>query len=206
MTIQEGLNRQFQELKPTRLSQRLWSALLRMVGWRVFGEIPQIPKYLLVVAPHTSNLDWFIGFVASRSISLPFPHWIGKHTIFRWPVTGLAHRLGGIPVRRGASYKFVQQIKDAFDRTDQLIIAIAPEGTRKYVDHWKSGFYYIASNAEVPFVLVSLDYRTRTVIVYPTEMPTRDQDADMARIRQFYDGVEGRNPEQQAPVRLARVV
>lgn len=188
---------------PTTWVQRLWYGLFRLFGWRYAGDLPTDSKYVIVVAPHTSNWDFIHAFIASRACPLPFPHWVGKHTLFRGPLGALLRRVGGIPLDRTASRNFVQQVGDEFARHERLIIAMAPEGTRSYTEFWKSGFYYMALGAQVPLYLAALDYKHRLVALSPRVELSSDPETDMARVQSFYARYgHGKNPEKQGPVRL----
>jgi len=169
--------------------------VLSLAGWRTEGRLPQIPKFVLVGAPHTSN--WDLPFTLLMAFAFRARiHWMGKTDIFRWPFTGFFRWLGGIPVQRSQSDNLVEQSIQQFQRNDHLILTIAPAGTRKHVMRWKSGFYHIARGAGVPIVLGFLDYRRKTGGFGPLVYPTGDIAADMQTIRAFYDGVAGKNPHQ----------
>lgn len=167
--------------------------LLRRLGWRIEGALPDVPKCVLIGAPHTSNWDFVLTMLIIPALGVRI-HWIGKHTIFRPPFGGLLRRLGGIPVDRNRSQGVVSQLADAFRQRERLVVAIAPEGTRQKVDRWKLGFYHIALLAEVPIVPASLDYRRKVLAIHPPYTPTGDPAADLRAIRAHYDGVVGRHP------------
>lgn len=174
---------------------RLVGALgARVLGWRVEGELPNVAKAVLIVAPHTSNWDFFVGLFIDLALDLD-AHWLGKHSIFRWPVKRLLVRLGGIPVERSSSKNYVDQMVEEFARRDALVLAIAPEGTRKKVESWRSGFYHIARGAGIPIVLVALDYRRKAVVLGPVFEPTGEFDADIGRIKAHYAQYTARHPE-----------
>jgi len=174
-----------------------------MLGWRFAGNLPTLSRYIVIVAPHTSNWDFFIALIASWSCDIPHPHWVGKHTIFRGPAGTILRALGGIPLNRTASRDFVQQVADEFTRRDALIIALAPEGTRSLTQYWKSGFYHIALSAQAPVFMVALDYTRKMITASPELILSGEVETDMAQIRDFYDKYgRGRNPEKQGPVRL----
>lgn len=167
-----------------------------MTGWRVEGRFPVIPKFVLVAAPHTSNWDLpyalFITFFLGNKI-----YWMGKATIFRRPFKGFFKWLGGIPIDRSKSHDVVSLSIQLFTRNEKLIMAIPPAGTRKRVDKWKTGFYYIARGAEVPIVLGFLDYRRKVGGIGPVIYPTGDIEADMKTISAFYSNrVTGKYPEK----------
>jgi 1-acyl-sn-glycerol-3-phosphate acyltransferase len=182
--------------------QNLWYALFRLIGWKATYYDPGTNKYICVVWPHTSNLDFFIGFIFSRAYPLPNPNFFAKDSLFKGTFGPLWRWLGGIPVVRDRSTNFVDQVAAEFQRRDKIMIAITPEGTRKHTEYWRSGFYYIALAAKTPLVLASMDYSKRLITYGKTLMPTGDLDADLERIREFYAGVMGRHPERQGEIRM----
>lgn len=175
------------------ISRAFGRAVLRLMGWRVTGEIPDLPKFVVAVAPHTSNWDFVVGVATMFALDLKIT-FIGKHTLFRWPVAGLMRWLGGVPVDRSASHGVVGDTVDAIASVERSVVAIAPEGTRKRVEHFKSGFLHIARGAHVPVVLASLDYAGRCVRFGPMFTPGEDLDAELARVQAFFANVKGRNP------------
>src|SRR5688500_6388849 len=114
-----------------------------MGGWRVAGPFPDIPKAVVIAAPHTSNWDFIIGIAAKFDLELRV-HWLGKHTLFRKPFAPFFRWLGGTPVQMTSSQGIVQQSVSMFENYNQYLLALAPEGTRKRVEEWKTGFYNIA--------------------------------------------------------------
>jgi 1-acyl-sn-glycerol-3-phosphate acyltransferase len=169
--------------------------ILKISGWRAHGQVPSVPKFVLVGAPHTSNWDLpytlFIVFILRAKI-----YWMGKDAIFRKPFKGFFKWLGGIPVDRSKSKNIVAQSIKQFNQNKKLILTIAPAGTRKRVEKWKTGFYYIAHGANVPIVLGFLDYRRKVGGFGPVIYPTGDIKADMKIISAFYKGVAGKYPEK----------
>lgn len=182
---------------------RRWLAkqLLALFGWHPVGSAPDLPKYVLVVAPHTSNWDfvWMLLLAASLGIKAT---WMGKHTLFRPPFGWLMRALGGLPIDRTARHNVVDQAIESLRIRDRLVLAILPEGTRKRTEYWKSGFYHIARGAGVPMALGYADYRRKVGGVGAVIAPSGDIDTDMAAIRDFYAGVVGARPDQFGPVRL----
>ena len=164
---------------------------LALLGWRVEGEIPDLPKFVVAVAPHTSNWDFVVGAAAMFALDLRLS-FIGKHTIFRWPLAGLLRWMGGIPVDRTSPHGVVGDAVRAFEGVDRRVLAIAPEGTRSRVERFKSGFLHIAREAKVPVLLASLDYAARTVRFGPLFEPGPDIDAELRRVEAFYAGVRGK--------------
>jgi len=168
------------------------SALLRVMGWQVRGEIPDLPKFVAAVAPHTSNWDFVVGIATMFALDLRIT-FIGKHTLFRWPLAGCMRWLGGVPVDRSASHGVVRDTVGAIDSAAQSVVAIAPQGTRARGARFKSGFLHIAKGARVPVVLVTLDYGERCVRFGPVFEPGDDVDADLARVQAFFANAKGRN-------------
>ena len=166
--------------------------VLRLMGWRVDGEVPDLPKFVIAVAPHTSNWDFVVGAATMFALDLRLS-FIGKHTLFRWPVEGVLRWMGGIPVDRGASHGLVGETVKAFAAVERRILAIAPQGTRKRGARFRSGFLRIARGANVPVVLASLDYASRCLRLGPTFMPGEDVDAELARVEAFFAKVTGKN-------------
>ncbi len=162
------------------------------MGWRVTGEIPDLPKFVVAVAPHTSNWDFAVGIATMFALDLKIT-FIGKHTLFRWPIEGLMRWLGGVPVDRSASHGVVSDTVCAIERAARSVVAIAPQGTRARGARFKSGFLHIARGARVPVVLATLDYAARCVRFGPTFEPGDDVDADLQRVVAFFANAKGKN-------------
>ena len=176
------------------------SLILKALGWKIVIDDPGVEKYVLIVAPHTSNWDFPLGIAISRAIKLD-AHFIAKHTVFRKPFGWIFRGLGGIPVYRGQGRKLSEQLAEHFHTRDQFILAIAPEGTRSKLDHWKTGFYHIARAANVPIVMGYLDYGRKEVVMGGTFIPSEDLEACFEQIRGFFAGHEGRRPENASLIR-----
>lgn len=168
---------------------------LWITDWRTEGQLPIIPKFVLVVAPHTSNWDFpyglFIAFILRAKI-----YWLGKEALFRMPLKRFFQWFGGIPVDRSKSGNVVAQSIKHFHGNERLILAIAPAGTRKRVKKWKTGFYHIATGANIPIVLGFLDYHRKVGGIGPVIYPTGNFEADIKTIRAFYDGIRGKYPDK----------
>jgi 1-acyl-sn-glycerol-3-phosphate acyltransferase len=188
---------------PPTLVQRTARALLSAFGWRCVLVPPPAPKGIIVVYPHTSNWDFIIGVLYKFGVGLP-ARWMGKDTLFRWPVRRLFLRIGGIPINRRERTGFVAVLLAEFARHDWMWLAVAPEGTRSHTDHWKSGFYQIAVAGQLPIGLGYIDYATRTVGVDTYLTLSGDADRDFDRIRAFYADKRGRRPQAAGDIRLRR--
>ena len=175
--------------------------LLAALGWKIQNQYPDVKKCVVIAAPHTSNWDFVLGIVAAKAIDLR-PRWIGKHTIFRWPIAWFFRAIGGIPVRRGEGHNYIEQLARMFAQSDRLVLGMAPEGTRSKTDHWKTGFYYIARGAGVPVLMAYFDYPRKQVGITGILHPSDDIEADFEKIREFYADHRGKNPEQESLVRV----
>ncbi|NOT10066.1 MAG: glycerol acyltransferase [Gemmatimonadales bacterium] len=163
----------------------LGRGFLRVLGWRVETEFPNLAKCVVSAAPHSSNWDFFLGIAAVFALRLDI-RWIGKKELFRGPLDPLMRWLGGIPVDRSAPQHFVDEMARAFAARTGLLVAIAPEGTRTPVPKWKTGFLRIARGAGVPVVPGYFDNaRKRIGFGTPIHL-TDDAEGDLARLRAFY--------------------
>lgn len=174
---------------------------LRVTGWTVVGAAPDIPKYVVAVAPHTSNWDFPILLAVKWALGVDIG-FIGKDTLFRGPAGWFFRALGGIPVDRSRSSNIVSQVAAAFAGSQRLAIAIAPEGTRGYAPYWHTGFYRIAQAADVPVVLAFIDYQSKTAGVGPVVHLTGDESGDVERMALFYADKHGRSGSRMSPVRF----
>lgn len=175
----------------------LGRTILRSAGWRIDVRLPDLPKMVIIAAPHTSNWDFVFGMAAVLTLQVRL-HWYAKHTLFQGWYGGFFRWLGGLPVDRSAPGGVVEQTTRAFAERPQLIIAIAPEGTRSRRERWKHGFYHMARGANVPVVAAYIDYRRREVGIGPVFTPTGDWAADMKPVFDFYRGIQPRRPENFA--------
>ena len=170
--------------------------IMRLFGWRIEGKLPDIPKFVLVGAPHTSNWDFllFLGVIFSLRANVRF---MGKAELFRFPVGWFFRYCGGVPVDRKKSTGLVEQMVKVCNESEQFILTIAPEGTRHHVTEWKRGFYHIAKNAGIPLVMAVVDGRHKTVRIGQVFHPTEDAEADIKAIQSYFAGATGIKPRRK---------
>ncbi|MBS1557428.1 MAG: lysophospholipid acyltransferase family protein [Bacteroidetes bacterium] len=170
--------------------------LFKITGWKTEGAFPpHLKKYIVAVAPHTSNWDFFIGIMARSILRMQNTKFLGKSQLFKPPLGWLFRLLGGYPVDRSTSHDMVHQVVDLFNRHDQFILAIAPEGTRQKVERLKTGFYYIARQAQVPIIPCGFDFAKKEVIIGSPLYTSASIEDDFRVLMDFYRGITGRNPE-----------
>ncbi len=166
-----------------------------MMGWKIEGTFdPSVKKTVIIVAPHTSWYDFFIGLFSRRILKTQV-NWLGKKELFIWPLSYYFKWTGGTPLDRTSGQNKVEAIAAIFEKHDEFRIAMAPEGTRKKVDVWRTGFYYIAQKAGVPITPVSFDYPTKTVKIGSPVLVTGSIETDLPELRKFFKGVVGKIPE-----------
>ena len=188
MSPQSGYPRAHRVLFPS-----LGRAALRLAGWTIRGALPELPKYIIVVAPHTSNWDFPVGVAALFALDLQ-AHWFGKDSLFHEPMGTILRMLGGRPVHRETPEGVVAEMAAAIRAEPAFILALAPEGTRKRVAHWRSGFYRIAEAAGVPVVAVSFDWSTREIGIHQPRQLSGDLGADVDALQALYYPEMARNP------------
>jgi 1-acyl-sn-glycerol-3-phosphate acyltransferase len=164
--------------------------------WRRVGQFPlELKKAVVIVAPHTSSADFFVGLAFRKLLRLQKIKFIGKQELFRAPFGFIFRWLGGIPVDRFQHTGFVEQVVAMFNDKDEFIIALSPEGTRKKVDRLKTGFYYIAKKANIPIVMIALDFENRLMIFSPPLYTTNKEADDLKKIIGFFAPIKGKHPE-----------
>ena len=175
--------------------------LLRVGGWTPLVPEVHAPKAVFVAAPHTSNWDgfWALTYKVAFDIDVKF---FAKHSLFWFPLGNLLRALGGVNLNRDRAGSAVDQAIDMFRQEETFYFGLAPEGTRRRMDGWKSGFYRIAQGAGVPVYLGFLDFGRRRIGIGPRVDLTGDSEADLATIRAFYAGVKGRWPDKASPIRF----
>lgn len=181
--------------------RRIAFAILRIRGWTLVGEVPALKKAVFIAAPHTSNWDgfWLIVCKVALDIKLQF---FAKHTLFWWPLGSLLTALGAIPVEKTRNGANVDKLVRLFAESDQLFLALAPEGTRKWRPHWRSGFYRIAKAANVPIVLAFVDYDRKRAGIGPQLDTSGTAEETMEQIRAFYATCAAAKPENMGPIML----
>ena len=158
---------------------------LRLVGWRIQGNVPDLARCVAAVAPHSSNWDFVHAVAAVFALGLRVS-FIGKHTLFRGGLGRFMRWLGGVPVDRSRANGLVEDMVYAFTRSDRLWLGIAPEGTRTRVEGFKSGFYRIALAAGVPILPVALNYRERALVLLPVVTPRQDVERGVAELKALF--------------------
>lgn len=169
--------------------------VLRIAGWKITGSIANEPKFVLSGGPHTSNWDFIFALMTCWSLELEV-HWVGKHTIFRWPFNGLFRYFGGIPVNRANPGVLYRDILNGFSNNESFILALAPEGTRRKVKRFKPGFHRIALKAGVPIIPAGVDFDKKELEFGTPIIPSPDFQADSETLRAYYSGFKPRYPDQ----------
>jgi 1-acyl-sn-glycerol-3-phosphate acyltransferase len=164
-------------------------------GWRVVGPVPTIPKYLIVVAPHTSNWDFLIGVLFRKFTEGFDPKYVAKKDLFVWPIGFIFRALGGFPVERSKKTNFVESLVNVYNTEEKFATTITPEGMRKYNGKWKTGFYHVAKNANIPIVRIAFDYGSMQVIFSEPYTVTKGVDETIDEFKQYYSQYTGKNPE-----------
>lgn len=174
--------------------RRIGRFLLRLIGWRIVGELPNEPRLLVAAAPHTSNWDFVVVLAAILVLGVRGSIMMKKE-VFVWPVAGLWRWFGFIPTDRSAPGGIVEQMVEAFRRSDRLWVGITPEGTRSHNARWKTGFLRIAHEANVPVLLLSWDYPSRTLRFGKLMRASGDHERDLQEIRTYFAAFTGKHPD-----------
>ncbi len=162
----------------------------KTLGWTFKGDIPpHIKKGVIVIAPHTSKLDLIFGMAAYRCLKNVRGHYLAKKELFSGPMRFIFENSGGIPVNRYEDKKIIETVSKFFDERETFFLTLAPEGTRSYTKKWKTGFYRIALNADVPIILGYLDFEKKEAGVGDIIYPSGDYEADAKKIEAFYKNV-----------------
>ena len=181
--------------KSSFLSRAVGRLLLSLLRWQIKGKVHDAPKFVMILAPHTSIWDFYVGIAGMLAVGL-HSSWFISSAYTWWPLGFFLRRLGGIPIYRNGSHHLVSRIVESFNTKDRMMVTLFPEGTRKKVARWRTGFWYIASEAGIPIQLVSFDYEKRITECGPVIVPSDNIEADMKKIQEFYKHVRARHPEK----------
>jgi 1-acyl-sn-glycerol-3-phosphate acyltransferase len=173
------------------------TAIFKLQGWKMDGDFPaEHDKCVVIVAPHTSNFDFIYGIVASYKVRLPVRYLIKEEWAKHFLVGNLINASGGIGITRSEKKNMVDHMAELINKTERIALAFPPEGTRRLVKKWKTGFYYVALKANVPIVMCALDYGKKRVFIGEYFMPTGDIKNDMEIVREFYKDIKAKYPEK----------
>ncbi|MBO4905844.1 MAG: 1-acyl-sn-glycerol-3-phosphate acyltransferase [Bacteroidaceae bacterium] len=168
--------------------------LYSILGWKTEVTVDLPKKYIIALAPHTSNWDFIMGQLYSRAENVR-SQFMMKREWFFWPLGPIFRKMGGIPVERSRKMSLTDQLAKKAQESNEFGLCITPEGTRKPVSDWKKGFYYIALKANLPILLYGLDYSTKRIVCTKTIIPNGDIDSQMAEIKQYFAQFRGKRPE-----------
>ena len=168
--------------------------LFTLLGWKFVGNFPKEKKYVVIAAPHTSWIDFPIAILARMASGIMI-NYIGKDSLFKGPFGFFFRALGGTPVDRTKNNKLVDAIVEIFNSRDEFRLGLSPEGTRKKVEQWKTGFYYIAKGANVPIVMATLDFENKQIKISEPYHTTENMEKDFEYFKGFFQNVKGKNPE-----------
>jgi len=168
----------------------------KLLGWNIVGDFDRsIKKSVVIVAPHTTNFDFIVCSFTRRILKTQI-NFVGKKALFVWPIGWYFRWMGGEPLERKKSQNKVEATVSVFESLEEFRLAIAPEGTRKKVEEWRTGYYYIALQAKVPIIPVSLDYQSKTISIGKEFYPTGSIEIDEPKLREFFKGTIGKRPER----------
>ena len=180
------------------MKQKIYSFIYyKLLGWKTNVTVPNYDKCVICAAPHTTNWDIFIGKLFYGAIGRKTSFMMKKEWFF-FPLGVIFKAVGGIPVYRGKRNSLVDQMAERFAASQKFNLAITPEGTRKANPHWKKGFYYIALKAQVPILLIGIDYEKKTITATKEIIPSGDIDKDIQEIKLYFKDFKGKKPENFA--------
>ena len=177
------------------VSKALGHLMMLASGWRFEGALPNLERFVLIVAPHTSNWDFPVGVMAMFALDLRAT-FLGKDTLFRPPFGFLFRWMGGVPVDRRSPHNVVEQTVGYFKTRDRMVLALSPEGTRKKMPQWRTGFYWIAVGAGVPIVPVAFDFPRKRFVIHPPRVMTGDAEGDIAGLQSLFRAEQACKPER----------
>jgi len=179
--------------------------ILRLFGWQIEGELPHLSKCVIVVAPHTSNWDFIFGMAAALALDLD-ANWLGKHSLFHYrPVARVLIWLGGVPVDREHPHGIIENILNESITREKFLLGVAPEGTRKPVQHWKTGAWHIAHRAGIPILPGRIDYSRKVISILEPFMVDDDMEQEMLKISRLYSAEQAKHPDKFMPHRPAHL-
>jgi 1-acyl-sn-glycerol-3-phosphate acyltransferase len=179
-----------------KLAKAFFGFWFRLFGWKIEGKLPETKKYLIVVAPHTSNWDFAVGYCVKHIMDL-HPDFLAKNSLFKIPLVGWFLRsMGGHPVDRSKNTNMVDAIVEKYATSEKFIMTITPEGTRSYSPNWKTGFYRVAEKANIPIVKAGFDYGKRTVYFDEPRYVTGNMEAEIEEMKAWYRTKKGKHPEK----------
>ena len=173
------------------VSRALGRMLMRLSGWRFEGVLPDVPKLVIAVAPHTTNWDFVIGVMVLWALDIKIS-FLGKHTLFRGAFGKWMRSIGGIPIDRESTHGVVGDAVQAFERAQRMVLALAPEGTRQLGKGFKMGFLHIAHGANVPVLLAYFDFSRKVIGFGPMLVTTGNVESDMKIVLDFYRPIRGK--------------
>jgi len=174
--------------------QYLSNKILQKFGWELVGDLPDSDQYIIIVGPHTSNWDFFLGILVRSALGVKV-RFLGKHQLFRFPIGWLFRALGGMPVFRNRDNNLVDQVVEMYHNHPAFILGLAPEGTRRTINRWRTGFYHIACKAEVDIVMIGFDFQSREIRIRESFTPNGDVDKDFPIILDFFRDIDGCYPK-----------
>ena len=176
-----------------KVTRWLGRATLTLFGWQIVGQAPNLPKFVAIGAPHTSNWDFPLGMLMFIALGLRVS-WMGKDSFVNGPFKRIWHWMGGVPINRKAAQGVVDQMIDMFNHRDEFVLGITPEGTRSKVAQWKSGFYHIAYGAGIPIFPIEIDYRLKHFQLHPVYIPSGELAADLPQIQALFANAQAKRP------------
>lgn len=169
--------------------------LFKLMRWKIEGNFPfELKKYIIIVAPHTHWIDFLMGLLVRSATGLK-ANYIGKASLFKGPFGFIFRATGGAPVERTKSTNKVDAIVKLFNSKDEFVLSLSPEGTRKKVEQWKTGFYFIAKGADIPIVRVIFDFEHKYIKILTPFYTTNNKEKDFIELRSVYRGIKGKVPE-----------
>lgn len=179
----------------SRILRKIGRFGINISGWTIKGNVPDEERIVLIAAPHTSNWDFVLAMLVIFGLNIKL-RWLGKHSIFKPGFKNFFEWLGGIPVYRDNPSTLIESIVDIVKKEKSIVIAMTPEGTRKKVKRWKTGFLRIAKQTQSKILLISIDATTKSIEIGKIFNPTGDNEEDLAFIQKYYSSFRGINPQK----------